>query len=332
MKNNKILIGLSLLCLILIIVAIVIVVGGKPKGKLATKPTEKPTSVSKDIDTKIEIDEIRADGEKQIPLIINSKEVGKIDVIIEDKIFYVDIKPLIDNNTINGTIGETISLETKYAKISLTDNTVTIIGIEDKEDAHEEDLIPKTIETKKTTINKNDKTYISEEIIKMLGQFIITDKSIAITTEIEKENNSKIIESILFNPEIKDLTDDEVTTIQEYLENNKINFDISVVGNSPVNSNISANEFINTLIDGIVAGNIIYKGKISNSNVLIFNNVSATAIMNSISNSVSSTDNYTNIRLAMNLDEKGNIVKIFADTYTSFDNHDIYTYITLTQK
>jgi hypothetical protein len=337
LKANKNIAILSILCVLVILIAVIVMKPNKSENivsdeqsKIEETNNEKNNSEdeSNDIQT---IEELRVDGEKEVPLIINAKQVSNIKTLTKDKVIYVDLKSLIDNKAITGSIGDKILLENDFSVIEVKENEVIITQKEENSEQTKDDdeIKPESIEIT-GFIKDNKKVYLSEEVLKRLSLTTISDKSVSIVNE-EVTTNKEKIEEILFNNELIKLSNEDFNKIYDYLVSNKDNYVISVSGDNPTKK-ANASEIVEIIANGINNNYMLYSGKTENSYIVILDETVANPIMNLIVRDIHQSEHYANIRLLVKVDEQNNISEIIADTYTTFDNNDIYTFITLSKK
>lgn len=363
MDKKKLTIILGAACAIVLIVAIALIAA--PKDEITPGPNDQQNEVvdnntpnnGDDISANVPIvntDEIRKDGEKTVPVILNGKTVGDAKILTKNGIFHVNVKDLNATGAINFEEKDgSFVWETERFIYTIKENSITSFDkdwekIQAEIDASNAAKIEDggTVETTDTDdgekdelgaertfemlgyIKHNNETYLVESVITFIGvNSYINDKGVTIVTEAPKETNSTKIEATMAMGELVDMEAEDFTKLGEAFFNGKLDFIVESYG--PVNSKIDNDAIKEVLFNAFNnSDNMIYSKKIDNKYIVMCDENVATALMNTMLGSVSKADLYTNVRLVVETDDSGNIEAVYGDSYYIFDGRDIYYYIT----
>jgi len=344
MDKKKITIILGAACAIVLVVAIALIAG--PKDDIEVTPNDQNQVVDtnnpgdsenqENINGPVINDDIRKDGEKTLPIILNGQVAGEAKVLIENGMFNVSVKDInasgaanfeekdgnwvFDSDDYTYTLKETdiviLNKHWEESKDASTDGTITVV-----ESAETNVGMPGYIE-------RNNEVYLTEYMIALFGSgSYVNDKGITIVTSVPSETNSDKIEAALALEGLINMEAEDFTKLGEAFFNANLNFIVESFG--PVSSTIDSNAVKEVLFNSFNnSDNIIYSKKIDNKYIVMCDENVASALMNTILGSVSHSDLYANVRLVVETDDTGKITNVYGDSYYIFDGRDIYYYIT----
>lgn len=371
MKKNKTTIILAVACVAIVLLAVFLLsspnndtpnVPDKPNTENVentpndtTKPEDKVENNGGSENTENVIPNAvykeRQDGEKMVPIFHNGVKVGATNLYTHNGSFRVQLKPLNDANVFNFEKQEDGSLVWDGDRLiyTLTENSITIFNKEfenQREDSDNDTINNEVIDESKdapesatTTINlpafiyHKDEIYLTESVITLFGNSFASDKGIHIITTFKQNENSEKIETILQeNPDSQiDVKDETLKAIAEDLFNNR--FVISVESFSGIKENYDNEAIKNVLFNAFNnPDNIIYQNQYNDKQLIVmFDDNTAGALLNTVMETLAISDRFANVRTLVELDDNRKIDKIYIDSYYTFDNRDIYYYITISK-
>lgn len=358
MDKKKLTLILGAACAIVLVVAIVLI--ASPKDEITPAPNDQQNEVintntpnnEDDITANVPVvdtSDIRKDGEKTLPVILNGKNVGEVRVLTQNNAFFVNVKDLgktdvkfkekdgayvWENERFIYTIKEEslTSFDKDWEKIQAATDAanaekVADGGVVENTEEKEELGAERTFEMK-GYIEYKGEHYFTESVMTFIGtNSYVNDKAVTVVTETAKDTNSTKIEAALALGDLIDMEAEDFTKLGEAFFNGSLDFVVESYG--PVNNKIDNDAVKEVLFNSFNnSDNIIYSKKIDNKYIVMCDENVASALMNTILGSVSKADLYTNVRLVVETDDSGKIKTVYGDSYYIFDGRDIYYYIT----